>query len=97
VLDGGGVLLYSDFHPEAARAGLKRSFKAELRGSHTLPHHAHPVESQTQAAGRAGLDVEAVEEIRVGIEMQERFPGCERFYRRWHGLPLVLVVRARKR
>lgn len=97
VLDGGGLLLYSDFHPEAARAGLKRSFKDELRCSHTLPHHAHTADAQTQAAARAGLEVEAVEEIRVGVEMQERFPGCEPFYRRWQGLPLVLAVRARKR
>ena len=35
VLNGGGVLLYSDFHPEAARAGLTRSFKdAHNRSSH---------------------------------------------------------------
>ncbi len=27
VLAGGGTLLYSDFHPDAARAGLPRSFK----------------------------------------------------------------------
>jgi hypothetical protein len=32
----------------------------------------------------------------VGIELTERFAKSAAFYRRWHGLPLVLVVRAEK-
>ncbi len=38
MLKVGGVLLYSDFHPEAARAGLTRSFKDALNRSFTVPH-----------------------------------------------------------
>jgi len=37
-----------------------------------------------------------VRELRVGYELQERFPGSESFYSQWHGLPLVLIVRAGK-
>jgi hypothetical protein len=50
-----------------------------------------------RAAAKAELTVEAVREVRVGIELTEGFPGSEVFYRRWHALPIVVVIRARKR
>jgi malonyl-CoA O-methyltransferase len=96
VLKSGGTLLYSDFHPEAARAGLPRSFKDENDRIWTVPHRRYDVAFQTQAAFAAGLAVEVVHEVRVGFELQETFPNSNAFYRRWHGLPIVLVVRARK-
>ncbi|MDB6082419.1 MAG: class SAM-dependent methyltransferase [Gammaproteobacteria bacterium] len=96
VLEVGGTLLYSDFHPDAAGAGLPRSFKDADDRLVTVPHRRYPVAAQVQAAAAAGLHVEAVHEVRVGYELQEAFAQSETFYRRWHGLPLVLVVRARK-
>lgn len=89
-------LLYSDFHPEAARAGLTRSFKDESGRTHTVPHNAYDLAAQTAAARAAGFLIETVQELRVGIEVDEPFEGSESFYRRWHGLPLVLIVHARK-
>jgi ubiquinone/menaquinone biosynthesis C-methylase UbiE len=96
VLDKDGVLLYSDFHPEAARAGLPRSFKDENDRTFTVPHRCHDLNSQKSAAAAAKLTIEAVHEVRVGFELKEPFSKSEEFYRRWHGLPLVLIVRARK-
>jgi malonyl-CoA O-methyltransferase len=96
VLNPRGCLLYSDFHPEAARAGLTRSFKDQNNRSYTLPHHCYDVATQTQAAAQADLTIEALKEIRVGVELQEIFAQSDEFYRRWHGLPLLLVVRARR-
>jgi malonyl-CoA O-methyltransferase len=96
VLEPGGTLLYSDFHPDAARAGLTRSFKDERDRTFTLPHHRYDVAAQKQAAAAANLTIVAIREVRVGHELQEAFPGSDEFYARWHGLPLVLVVRARK-
>jgi ubiquinone/menaquinone biosynthesis C-methylase UbiE len=97
VLTPGGTLLYSDFHPEAARAGLTRSFKDENDQTCTVPHHCYGVAEQRQAAVRTGLRIDSLHEIRVGEELREAFAGSEEFYRRWHGLPIVLVMRARKR
>jgi ubiquinone/menaquinone biosynthesis C-methylase UbiE len=97
VLGHGGDLLYSDFHPEAARAGLPRTFKDQSGRTFTVPHHCYEWSSQQEAAASANLSINAVHEIRVGIELQERFSESDEFYRRWHGLPIVLVVRARKR
>jgi malonyl-CoA O-methyltransferase len=96
VLADGGVLLYSDFHPEAARAGLRRSFKDQCDRACTVPHHIFDVASQREAAAAANLTIETIHEVRVGFELTERFYESEEFYRRWHGLPIVLVVRARK-
>jgi hypothetical protein len=51
---------------------------------------------QREAIEAADLTVQVVRELRVGMELQESFPGSEAVYRQWHGLPLVLIVRARK-
>ncbi|HEX5421762.1 MAG TPA: class I SAM-dependent methyltransferase [Gammaproteobacteria bacterium] len=96
VLLSGGTLLYSDFHPEAARAGMTRSFKDRSDAIRIVPHRLHDVEAQLDAARAANLNIEAVREVRVGIELREPFMGSEKFYRERHGLPVVLVVRARK-
>ena len=97
VLRPGGTLLYSDFHPHAARAGLTRSFKDEQARCFTLPHCTHELEAQFGHAAAAGLEIVRSAEARVGHELIEAFPGSAEFYRRWHGLPLVLVVQAVKR
>jgi len=96
VLRPGGSLLYSDFHPQAVRAGMTRSFKDETDATWTVPHQIYEVGCQQEAAAAAGLRIETVAELRVGVELTEAFKGSERIYRDWQGLPLVLVVRARK-
>lgn len=97
VLGPDGSLLYSDFHPDAARAGLTRSFKDVNRRTCTVPHRCYSKDSQIGAAAQAGLTVETVHEVRVGFELREPFAKSEEFYRLWHGLPIVLVVGARKK
>jgi malonyl-CoA O-methyltransferase len=96
VLRPGGTLLYSDFHPEAARAGLTRSFKDREDQSCSVPHRYFAVAEQIEAAEAAALYVETVDEVRVGVELSEAFEKSEEFYRQWDGLPIVLVVQARK-
>lgn len=94
VLAPRGVLIYSDFHPRAAAAGHSRSFRDSMGGIHSVPHHRHAVAAHVRAAAAAGLTIEAIREVRVGIELREEFPGSPEFYRRCHGLPVVLAVRA---
>lgn len=96
VMRPGGTLHYSDFHSEAARAGLTRSFRDATNQSFTLPPAGFSLEVHRVAAHDAGLTIEAVEELRVGFEFREAFAGSEAFYERWHGVPLAFVVRARK-
>jgi ubiquinone/menaquinone biosynthesis C-methylase UbiE len=96
ILRRGGDLLYSDIHPAAAKAGLVRSFKDTEGRTHTVPHRCFEVAAQYEALTAAGLFVRGVEEVRVGQELTERFPKSEDFYRDWHGIPLLLAVRASK-
>jgi malonyl-CoA O-methyltransferase len=96
VLRAGGTLLYSDFHPEAARLGLARSFQGEDGCSYSVPHRLHEVAAQKAAAAAAGFTLEIVEEVRVGAHMREPSSKSQALIRRWEGLPIVLVVRARK-
>lgn len=97
VLDRRGILLYSDFHAQAAHAGLVRSFKDATGATCVIPHHAYDLDAQVEAATAAGMVIESTMELRAGIEIAEPFTGSEEFYRQWQGLPLALIVRARKR
>lgn len=96
VLGPRGVLVYSDFHPQAAGAGHVRRFRDSQGGNHVVPHYRHAISAHWAAAAAAGLTLQEIQEVRVGIELREEFPGSAEFYRRWHGLPVVLAVRARK-
>jgi malonyl-CoA O-methyltransferase len=96
VLRPGGILVYSDFHAEAIRVGMTRSFKDASNETVTVPHQVYDLACQQEAMSAVGLNIEASRELRVGIELTETFTGSETLYRDWHGVPLVLVVRARK-
>ena len=95
VLRGGGSLIYSDFHDEAWSAGLTRSFK-DAQGSVTLPRDGYPAARHRAALAAAGFETEVLRELRVGIEFQVPFANSAQFYRQHHGVPLLLIVRARK-
>jgi ubiquinone/menaquinone biosynthesis C-methylase UbiE len=97
VLRPAGILLYSDFHSEAIRAGMTRSFKDEDDVTRTVPHQVYDLSCQQDAMAAAGLTIETVRELRMGIELNEAFPGSEGVYRKWYGVPVVLIVRARKK
>jgi malonyl-CoA O-methyltransferase len=96
VLTAGGVLLYSDFHPAAAAVGLKRTFTDRRGALCEVPHHLHDIPMQREALARAGLSIEQLQELRAGKEFCEIFQGSTSFYERWLGLPLLVIVRARK-
>ncbi len=96
VLRDGGVLLYSDFHPAASRAGLIRSFTDQHGQKVSVPHAAYGLEEHRAAAAAAGLTVDIVRELRACREIVEEFPGSVEFYAQWSGLPLLLIVRAHR-
>jgi len=75
---------------------MTRSFVDDEKRRRSVWHFPHALKDHRLAAHNAGLAIEAVRELRVGHELRESFPGSPLFYRRWHGLPVVLVIRARK-
>jgi malonyl-CoA O-methyltransferase len=96
ILVPGGHLVFSDFHPEGARAGMTRSFTDSEQRRHTLLHELYDLSAHRAAAAAAGLELEASREVRMGIELCEPFEGSDEFYRRWHGVAVVLAARLRK-
>ena len=96
VLRPGGALLYSDFHPFAKQAGWQRTFRDPGGATRAVPFHAHEPAAHAAAARALGLRLETLEELRVGVELTEAFPGSRDFYRRWRGKPIILVALLRK-
>lgn len=96
VLRPAGSLVYSDFHSAAIHAGMTRSFKDAADVTWTVPHQIYDFSCQQDAMAAAGLTVETFRELRLGMELTEDFPGSEKVYRQWYGVPIVLVVRARR-
>jgi malonyl-CoA O-methyltransferase len=96
VLKPNGILLYSDFHADAASAGMTRSFTDADNRKHTLRHRRYERAAHSAAAAVAGLEIESLGELRIGEHLREEFAGSDEFYQRWRGLAIVLVVRARK-
>ena len=96
VLARGGQLVYSDFHPDAARAGMTRSFTDATGQRHELLHALHDPDAHLAAARRAGLALEASREVCVGRELSEPFTGSAAFSARWNGLAVVLALRLAK-
>jgi len=92
VLAPGGRFVYSDFHPDAARAGMTRSFSDDQGRRHELRHALHDLDAHRAAAARAGIRLEASRTVRVGHELSEDFADSLAFYERWRGLAVVLAL-----
>ena len=84
VLAGGGVLVYSDFHPFGALLGWKRTFRAADGAEYAARHHVHLYHAHQAACQAAGLSIDAVREPRIETDHPYR------------GYPAVLVIRAVK-
>ncbi len=68
VLAPGGCLLFSDFHPDAARAGMTRSFTDGDQRKHILAHRVYELADHRAAAAASGLQLEDWREARVKKE-----------------------------
>jgi malonyl-CoA O-methyltransferase len=87
----GARVVVTDFHPEAWRAGFRRTFRD---GDEVLEveHHLHPIEAQVAAAAEAGLVLLTSAEGTVGPSVQRHFEraGKAGAYRDLCGKPMVL-------
>jgi len=95
----GASLLVSDFHPAAAAAGHRRTFRDRTGKFRTVIHHPHSLADHRDAAQAAGFQSEAFEERCVGPAVREFYEasGKRAAYEEQLGLPLVFAWRFSRR
>lgn len=95
VARGGAELLVSDFHPEAVRAGHRRTFADAEGRLHEVEHHVHGAPVHERAAAAAGWSLAARVDAPVGPPIRDVYARAGRIdlYERQVGQPLVLVLR----
>ena len=97
VADAGATVIVSDFHPEAAEAGHRRSFRVgdELV---EIEHYVHQSADHIDAARVAGLVLEDMREGAIGNDVQPFYEHAGRLdsYPGHVGLPVVLALSFRK-
>ncbi len=94
----GGVLIVTDFHPDAVRHGHVRSYRDERGELRVVEHVVHEPADHDRAARRAGLDFDARVDLRIGPGVRDFYEraGAATRYERDRGLPLVLGLRYRR-
>jgi len=90
----GGTVLVTDFHPAAAAAGHRRTFRDAEGVEHELEHHVHRAEDHRAAAERVGLTFREQRDRAVGASVRDHYERAGRLdmYERQRGLPLVLAL-----
>ena len=90
----GGVLLVTDFHPAAAAAGHRRTFRDATGEVHELENHVHQAEAHRASAARAGLSLTEQRDGVVGETVRGFYERAGRLdmYEHQLGLPLVLAL-----
>ena len=91
----GGSVVVTDFHPLAAAAGHRRTFRDGGGELHELEHHVHSLHSHRAAAARAGLEVVESRDGVVSDVVRDFYVRARRLdvYECQLGLPLVLALR----
>lgn len=92
----GGYVFVTDFHPEAAAAGHRRSFTDQAGVVHEIEHYVH--RDHVQLAAKAGLSVIAQRDGAVGPSIRDFYKrgiGLKA-YRRDRGLKLVAAFLFRR-
>ena len=89
-----GVVLVTDFHPAAAEAGHRRTFRDATGEVHELESYVHRADAHHLAAARAGLSLRERRDCTVGDAVRDFYAEAGRIdmYEQQLGLPLVLAL-----
>jgi ubiquinone/menaquinone biosynthesis C-methylase UbiE len=90
VLRPGGAVLITDFHPDAIRAGMKRTFLDRGKAIE-IEHHATELETLSEIAGRSGLSHVSTLERVIDESVRPLYERAHYLdaYEKNKGLPLV--------
>jgi len=89
-----GEVVVTDFHPDAAAAGHRRTFRDATGVVREIEHHVHHPTAHAVAAARAGLQLVARRDDCVGEPIRPFYERAGRLaeYERQRGLRLVLTL-----
>jgi malonyl-CoA O-methyltransferase len=95
VARAGGAVIVSDFHPDAAAAGHRRTFRDAAGTLHEIEHFRHTIADHRRVAADAGLTPVRCLEAPVGPTVRSYYERAGQLarYDRDRGLRLVLVLR----
>jgi len=97
VASKGATVIVSDFHPEAAEAGHRRSFRL---GDEVveIEHYVHGAAEHIAAAYAAGLELQEIREAEIGDDVRPFYARAGRLgaFPGHVGLPVVLAMSFRK-
>lgn len=94
----GGIVVVTDFHPDAVAAGHRRTFKDAAGVTHQIEHHLHSREAHLAWAGDAGLEMSELRDGRVGPAIRPFYErmGKVHLYQQQRGLAVVLAIAFRR-
>lgn len=94
VCRAGGSVVVTDFHPAAAVAGHRRTFRDSNGVVHEIEHYVHTLNEHERAADTAGLNTVTHADRPVGPSVREFYERADRVnaYDAQVGLPLVLGI-----
>jgi len=94
----GGIVVVTDFHPDAAHAGHTRSFRDAAGSLHDVEHHVHAVDDHLAAAGAAELTPAGQRDGVIDDAVLPFYTRAGRLdrYQRDEGLAVVLALSFRR-
>lgn len=98
VLRPGGIMILTDFHPEAFRVGMKRTFVHRGR-TFEVEHHLHSLDALVEICRGLALEIREIRERVVDEDARAYFARRQRaaVFRRARGTPIVLGMMLAKR
>lgn len=90
----GGTVVVTDFHPDAAAAGHRRTFRDDTGAVREVEHHVHAPAAHRAAARAAGLARAARRDGAVGPAVRDFYAAAGRLdaYEAQRGLRIVLAL-----
>jgi malonyl-CoA O-methyltransferase len=94
VCSPGGTIIVTDFHPAAAAAGHRRTFRDRTGTVHEIAHYVHTVDDHLRVATSLRLAVAGCLEGEVGPAVRHLYAAAGRLdaYQEQAGLRLVLAL-----
>lgn len=97
VLQPGGEIILTDYHPDALRRNASRTFRHEGK-TYAVESHVHPVYNIRQKAGQLGWTEIRYTERKIDETVKEFYlqQGAAALYQQYLGMPLIYGIHFKK-